>query len=173
MADGVTIRRLGAADLRAYKALRDELLEANPEAFTSDAMTERHRRADDYLPRLGLDRPDGGQLMLGAWDGAELVGAIGLERDPRVKVRHTGHVIGMMVQGRAQRRGIGRALLDALIEAARVPAGLEMLTLSVTDGNSSALRLYERAGFARFGTLRNAIKVGERHFDKVHMVIYL
>ena len=67
------------ADLRAYKALRDTMLEAHPEAFTSDAMTERHRRADDYVPRLGLERPEGGHLMLGAWRDAELLGAVGLE----------------------------------------------------------------------------------------------
>jgi len=70
-------------------------------------------------------------------------------------------------------RGIGKALLDALIDAAREPAGLEMLTLTVTDGNSSAVRLYERTGFARFGTLHKAIKVGGQYHDKVHMVIYL
>src|SRR4051794_2955575 len=60
MGDDAAIRRLAAADLRVYKALRDRMLEEYPEAFTSDASTERGRRADDYLPRLGLDRPEGG-----------------------------------------------------------------------------------------------------------------
>ena len=117
-------------DLRAYKALRDTMLEAHPEAFTSDALTERHRRADDYVPRLGLERPDGGHLMLGAWRDDVLLGAVGLERDERIKVRHIGHVVSMMVRESARGQGIGRALLDALIDAAREPAGLEMLTLT-------------------------------------------
>ena len=148
MADPPAVRRLVAADLRAYKALRDRMLEAYPEAFTSDAGTERGRRADDYLPRLGLDRPEGGHLLLGAWDEAGLVGAIGVERDRRDKVRHIGHVIGMMVKPEAQGRGVGRALLEAALRETRV-AGLEVLTLSVTEGNEAALRLYERAGFER------------------------
>lgn len=173
MADDVTIRRLAAADLRAYKALRDEMLEGHPEAFTSDALTERHRRADDYIPRLGIERLEGGHFVLGAWQGGALLGAIGLERDMRPKVRHIGHVIGMMVRDHAQQRGVGRALLDALIAEARGPAGLEMLTLSVTDANSRAVRLYERAGFGRFGALDKAIKVGDRYHGKLHMVIYL
>ena len=168
-----TIRKMATRDLRAYKALRDTMLEAHPEAFTSDALTERHRRADDYVPRLGLERPEGGHLMLGAWRDAELLGAVGLERDERVKVRHIGHVVSMMERESARGQGIGRALLDALIDAAREPAGLEMLTLTVTDVNASAVRLYERTGFARFGTLHKAIKVGDRYYDKVHMVIYL
>jgi len=112
MAESFAIRRLTAADLRAYKALRDRMLEAYPEAFTSDASTERGRRADDYLPRLGLDRHEGGHLLLGAWNGAELAGAIGLERDRRDKVRHIAHVIGMMVKPEAQGYGLGRALLE-------------------------------------------------------------
>jgi ribosomal protein S18 acetylase RimI-like enzyme len=172
MAEPLAIRRLGIADLRAYKALRDRMLEAYPEAFTSDAGTERGRRADDYLPRLGLDRPEGGHLVLGAWRGAELIGAIGLERDRRDKVRHIGHVIGMMVTPEAQGSGVGQALLDAVIADARA-AGLELLTLSVTEGNATALRLYQRAGFERFGTLRRALRIGDRYHAKVHMVLEL
>ncbi|MGH8797337.1 MAG: hypothetical protein ACREXI_09795, partial [Caldimonas sp.] len=69
MAEGVLVRRLYAGDLRAYKVLRDAMLEGHPAAFTSDAQTEGHRRADDYLPRLGLERSSDGQLLLGAWQG--------------------------------------------------------------------------------------------------------
>ena len=170
MADAVAIRRLGAADLRAYKVLRDAMLEGHPAAFTSDAQAEGHRRADDYLPRLGLERSDGGHLLLGAWQGTSLLGAIGLERDTRSKVRHIGHVVGMMVSDAAQGRGIGRMLLDALIDEARGPAELEMLTLTVTDGNANAVRLYERSGFREFGTLHRAIRVGDRYHDKIYMV---
>ena len=169
----LTIRRMTTRDLRAYKALRDTMLEAHPEAFTSDALTERHRRADDYVPRLGLERPEGGQFMLGAWRDDTLLGAVGLERDERLKVRHIGHVVSMMVRESARWQGIGRALLDALIDAAREPAGLELLTLTVTEVNANAVRLYERCGFSRFGTLHKAIKVDGQYHDKVHMVLYL
>jgi len=172
MADRPVIRRLAATDLRAYKALRDRMLEAYPEAFTSDAGAERGRRADDYLPRLGLDRPDGGHLLLGAWDDGELVGAIGLERDRRDKVRHIGHVIGMMVKPEAQGRGIGRALVERALADARA-AGLELLTLSVTEGNDAALQLYQSAGFERYGTLRRALRIGDRYHTKVHMALDL
>jgi ribosomal protein S18 acetylase RimI-like enzyme len=169
-AEPFLIRRLAANDLRAYKALRDRMLDGHPEAFTSDVDTDRHRRAEDYLPRLGLDRAEGGHLTLGAWQGAALVGAIGLERDARPKVRHIGHVVGMMVRDDAQRRGIGQALLEALIGAARGPTGLELMTLTVTEANDSAVRLYERAGFERFGLLPHALKIGTAYHAKIHMV---
>lgn len=173
MALGLAIRRLEERDLPAYKALRDEMLAADPEAFTSDAETEARRAPSSYRSRLGLDRPDGGQFVIGAWIGERLVGAIGCERDERIKVRHLGHLIGMMVKRDARGAGIGAALLEACIAEARRAPGLEILTLTVTAGNVPATKLYERAGFVRFGTLPRAIRVGERYLDKDHMVLHL
>ena len=167
----VSIRRLVPADLPAYKELRDEVLAAHPEAFTSDAAPERSH--ESYLSRLGLDRPEGGEFTLGAWQGERLIGAVSCERDPRGKVRHIGHVIGMMVRGDAQGLGIGRALLDACIEACRAAQGLLMLTLTVTAGNASAVHLYERAGFERCGRLERAICVDGVYHAKDQMTLSL
>jgi ribosomal protein S18 acetylase RimI-like enzyme len=163
------VRPLGAADLAEYKRLRDALLALHPDAFTSDADGESRKDPADYLQRLGLDRHDGGHFLLGAWRARRLVGAIGCERDERIKVRHIGHVIGMMVRPEARRAGIGALLLEACIAEAR-EAGLEMLTLTVTAENASAVRLYERHGFVAYGTLTRALKIGSRYHDKLHMV---
>ena len=173
MAEPVTIRALAPDDLEPYKTLRDLMLAAHPEAFTSDAAAESSRTPQSYLPRLGLDQPGGGQFVLGAWMGGELVGALGCERDPRVKVRHIGHLIGMMVRGELRRLGIGHQLLVAGIATARRADGLELLTLTVTASNASAIRLYERAGFTRFGSLPQAIKVDGQYHAKDHMVLAL
>lgn len=166
------IRPLVVADLAGYKELRDEMLLAHPEAFTSDADADRRKEPADYLQRLGVDRPEGGHFLLGAWRGARLVGAIGCERDARIKVRHAGHVIGMMVRAEVRRRGVGQALLEACVATAR-GAGLELLTLTVTAGNAEAVGLYERNRFAPYGLLRRAIKVGAVYHDKLHMALDL
>ena len=166
------IRPLGAADLADYKRLRDDMLALHPEAFTSDAESEAAKDAADYLPRLGLDRVEGGQFVLGAWRGRRLVGAIGCERETRLKVRHIGHVIGMMVRPESRRRGIGAMLLESCIAEAR-RAGLEMLTLTVTAENEAAVRLYQRHRFIAYGTLERALKIGSRYHDKLHMALTL
>jgi ribosomal protein S18 acetylase RimI-like enzyme len=168
----VVIRPLAAADLADYKRLRDAMLVAHPEAFTSDAESEAAKDPLDYLHRLGLDRDDGGQFLLGAWHDSRLLGAIACDRQERLKVRHIGHVIGMMVRAEARGRGIGAQLLEACIAEAR-HAGLEMLTLSVTAGNASAIRLYERHRFVAYGNLRRALKVGATYHDKLHMALVL
>ncbi len=172
MNEDLVIRALGTADLGDYKRLRDEMLAAHPEAFTSDADAESSKKPGDYAHRLGLDRRDRGQFVLGAWTHRCIVGAIGCERDERLKVRHIGHVIGMMVRPAARRQGLGAELLVACIGEAR-HAGLEMLTLTVTAGNASAVQLYERHGFVAYGTLRRALKIGGEYHDKLHMVLAL
>ncbi len=162
-------------DLPAYKALRDHALLHHDEAFTSDAATEALRTAQSYRARLGSggDDSNAGGFSLGAWRGDRLVGAITCERDPRTKVRHVGHIVGMMVTTDEQGQGVGRALLAALIERASADAELHQLTLSVTSSNELAVRMYERAGFTRYGTLPRAIRVAGRFFDKQLMHLKL
>jgi len=169
----VAVRRLRPEDLADYKALRDAQLAAHPDAFTSDAAAEATRPAASYLGRLGLDRPEGGHFLLGAWRGALLLGAFGCERDPRRKVRHIGHLIGMMVRAEERGHGLGRALLAAVIAEARRADGLELLTLSVTAGNVPAERLYAGAGFVRYGSLQRAIRIDGRYHDKHLMSLSL
>lgn len=59
----------------------------------------------------------------------------------------------LAVRRGAQRRGIGKRLLDRFIERAR-SLGAERLHLEVREGNH-AVGLYERAGFVLVGRRRN------------------
>ena len=63
------------------------------------------------------------------------------EGDPRVGI------LGMQVQARWRRQGVGRLLLNTLIEHCR-QQGMERIELQVFKSNHSALALYERYGFA-------------------------
>jgi RimJ/RimL family protein N-acetyltransferase len=168
---GLVVRALQFSDLDAYKALRDHALAHHEDAFTSDAATEAQRTAQSYAARLGNE--DSRAFTLGAFRGDQLVGAITCDHDPRIKVQHIGHVTGMMVRIEEQGRGVGRALMAALIERAGADAELHQLTLNVTAGNAVAERLYERSGFVRYGTLPRAIRVGGAFFDKHHMLLNL
>jgi hypothetical protein len=76
----VRIARLTPSDLSAYKRLRDEALRLYPDAFDADIESEQARPPESYLGRLGLTDTLGGTFLLGAWDGRELVGMVGLER---------------------------------------------------------------------------------------------
>ena len=167
----MTIRALQAADLAGYHALRQRGLTEHPEAFTSSADEEREATARLHK-RLAPDLSAPHDVVLGAFDGDELVGIVGMSVDPRVKVRHRGHVFGMYVPRECAGRGVGAGLLRALIDHAR-GAGLDALVLTVTDGGKGARRFYESAGFTAFGCEPGAVRVAGRTYDKVHMIRWL
>lgn len=158
------LRLMLASDLPAYKSLRDLMLTRHPEAFTSDAETETRRDLSYYQSRLS-----GGSTLftLLACEGSQLLGALTCEREPRRKVQHIAHLIGMMVVPRHQGRGIGGALLDDALARLRSEPGLAMVTLSVTRSNEGAVKLYESRGFERYGRLPGAIRLPDgRELDK-------
>lgn len=157
--DELPIRPMLEPDLLAYKALRDAMLAGHPEAFTSDAETESQRDLSSYRNRLAGGASGSTLFTLVALDGARLVGAITCEREPRVKVQHIAHLIGMMVADTHRGRGIGRTLLVASLDRLRATPGLAQVTLSVTDGNRAAIGLYESQGFVRYGCLPDAIRL--------------
>ena len=163
----VVIRPMREPDLLAYKALRDAMLASHPEAFTSDAETEGRRDLSSYRSRLAGGADGSTLFTLVALDGSHLVGAITCEREPRVKVNHLAHLIGMMVADSHAGRGIGGALLRAAVGRLRATPGLAQVTLSVTAGNRAAIGLYESQGFVRYGSLPDAIRLADgRHLAK-------
>jgi len=75
--------------------------------------------------------------------------------------------LGILVDRRMRGKGVGSALLEAALEAAR--AKFEVVYLSVFTFNVGAQRLYERFGFTVCGVLPRAVKRGGHYFDLVRM----
>jgi RimJ/RimL family protein N-acetyltransferase len=162
------IRRLGPDDALNYRALRIRALWEFPEAFTSSFEEDEKQPIEAWEVRLGGEN----MIFWGAFEGDTLCGMVGLERERRAKNRHKGTVIGMYVSQEYFGTGMGKALLDALLEGAR-DLGLELLVLTVTEGNTVATNFYEAAGFRSFGIEPRAIKVDGRPYAKNHMYLEL
>jgi len=170
----IAIRPMLEPDLLAYKALRDAMLTGHPEAFTSDAETECHRDLASYRSRLAGGMGGATLFTLLALDGSRVIGALTCEREPRRKVNHIAHLVGMMVADTHRGRGMGRALLGATIARLQATAGLAQVTLSVTTSNRAAVGLYESVGFTRYGRLPDAIRLPDgRRLDKDLMLLRL
>jgi RimJ/RimL family protein N-acetyltransferase len=162
------IRRLQAADATAYRALRIRALWEFPEAFTSSFEEDEKQPIEKWEVRLEGEHT----MFWGAFEGEQLCGMVGLERETRAKNRHKGAVIGMYVSQEYFGTGMGRALIDAVLAHAR-EQGLELLVLTVTEGNTVATNFYEAAGFRSFGIEPRAIKVDGRPYAKNHMYLDL
>jgi [ribosomal protein S18]-alanine N-acetyltransferase len=64
-----------------------------------------------------------------------------------------GHVVTLDVAGRHRRRGVGRVLLEELVERLE-RAGARTVRLEVDLRNEGAIRFYERLGFRETRRLR-------------------
>lgn len=156
------IRRLTPADATLYRSLRLRALHDHPDAFTSSYEEDRAQPVEAAAARLAA------HAFWGAYQGNELYGFVGLEREARPKNRHKATVVGMYVAPEVAGQGVARALLEALLAHARAE-GLASLVLTVTEGNARARRLYEDAGFRSFGIEPDALRVHGRSFAKNHM----
>jgi RimJ/RimL family protein N-acetyltransferase len=162
------IRRLGPDDAPSYRALRIRALWEFPEAFTSSYQEDEQQPMQAWEVRLSGEH----SMFWGAFDSGQLCGMVGLERERRAKNRHKATVVGMYVSQEYFGTGMGRALIDALLSHAR-EAGLELLVLTVTEGNTVATSFYEAAGFRSFGIEPRAVKIDGQAFAKNHMYLEL
>jgi ribosomal protein S18 acetylase RimI-like enzyme len=166
------VRILGPADAPAFRAVRLEALRLHPEAFGASFEEEAARDDAAFAARLAPPPPG---AVFGAFDGAgaALLGTAGLHVDRALKSRHKGLVWGVHVRPEARGRGLGAALLAAVVAHARA-AGLERLHLAVGTGNAPARALYDAAGFVSWGVEREALRLGPgRTVDEEHRVLEL
>jgi ribosomal protein S18 acetylase RimI-like enzyme len=161
----IDLRRLGPEDASAYREIRLEALADSPHAFSSTLETEQGQPLDRFAKRLTDD------FVLGAFSGPNLVGVAGFYVQPRPKHRHKGMLWGMYVRPDHRAAGIGRKLVEAIIEHDR--QHVELLQLSVVADNMPARRLYASLGFVEYGIERNATKYQGQYHDDVLMALPL
>ena len=86
------------------------------------------------------------------------MGSCSISTSHRIKLRHRAG-IGISVLRDFWGQGIGTALLETVIEAARRNPNLLQIELEFIEGNHRARRLYEKMGFRIVGLHPNAIQL--------------
>ena len=157
----IQIRRLAPTDAAPFREIRLEALRCSPEAFGSTFETENAQQLTFFSDRLN------GSDMFGAFHGSELIGIAGLLIGKGQKEIHKGKLVAMYVRPDFRNAGVGRKIVEAIIDFAR--ERVELVQLAVVRENEQARRLYASLGFVEYGIEKNALKQDGRYYDEVLM----
>jgi ribosomal protein S18 acetylase RimI-like enzyme len=105
-------------------------------------------------------------FAIGAFTGDRLIGMCGFVTDMRLKARHRGEIVQLFVDSEYNGLGIGKKLLQLVIDKAFSNGKTEQVILSVVSTNDSVIKLYKHFGFAEYGRLENFFKSGAEYFSQ-------
>ncbi|GAA2050212.1 GNAT family N-acetyltransferase [Catenulispora yoronensis] len=145
---GVAVRPAGPQDAEAIREIRNRAIERSTALWTNTVLSATDGAAwlDPHLRR--------GSAFVAEADGAVAgFGAYGPWRDFE-GYRHTVED-SVYVHEDHHRRGVGAALLTAVIDAAR-HAGHRIVIADIEAGNTASIKLHERFGFHHVGTVGDA-----------------
>lgn len=143
------IRRLGVADLAAWKTIRHAALRHAPHAFGRTMEGFRAQSDDEHRARLT------GSSVFAAFDGDKIVGSAAWHRLNFEVESHRGKVSSVFVMPEARGTGLADALLAAIVADAR--GTVLQLELEVDRLNPRAVAFYRRNGFVVAGTVPRAL----------------
>ena len=106
--------------------------------------------------------------FLVAETGGAIVGMIGLHRETHHRRQHAAS-IGMAVHDAHAGKGVGSALMAAVVDLAERWWNIRRLELSVYADNARAIALYERFGFEREGLMRAYAWRDGQYVDSIAM----
>jgi len=160
----VTVRDATPADLPGVTAIYNALLETTTHEWTETLHTLEER--EQWL----ADQRASGRPALVAIDDGEVIGwaTYGDFRDSqrwpgyRFTIEHSIHV-----REDQWGRGVGRSLMDALVERAR-SEGRHVMVAGIDSANTGSIRFHERLGFVEVARMP---EIGEKFCRRLDLVL--
>jgi RimJ/RimL family protein N-acetyltransferase len=143
-----------AVDTVARERAYLSMIEAPPEADVKKYVRDNIAKGEPHFVAIARDK---------------VVGWCDIARKPRPTLQHSG-VLGMGVIVEYRGQGLGRALMDATLKAAK-ERGFTRIELTVRVDNERARRLYERFGFVTEGLCRRHMRVDGEYKDSWLMAL--
>lgn len=143
-----TIRRLSPGEATLYRQIRLDALLDSPEAFATSHESALKRNDESWIAQADGSAHGDDRATFLVMD-EEPVGMAALYRDA---TDHTeGELIQMWIAPSYRGSSLAADLLDHVFTWA-AERGFKTIRAEVTDGNTRALRFYERYGFRRMGS---------------------
>lgn len=156
------IVQLHPSDWQLYRAIRLEALQDSPQAFGSVYRDQVEYPASFWQNRLEQAQTGQESWLLFAQQQDQIVGLIGAFREKEQPA--TATVISVYVSPACRGLGVGKALLDAILDRLHA-AGIKTALLGVCIDQVPALNLYRSYGFEVIAIENNPMGDGLVHTE--------
>ncbi|MCJ8322703.1 MAG: GNAT family N-acetyltransferase [Rhizobiales bacterium] len=136
-------RKLCAADLAEFKALRLYALATSPESFGSNYAREAAYSDDKFVHLMQADEA---RFILGGFKQGNLVAMMGIMKLDQISAQ----IWGVFARPEIRGQGIAKSLLKRIIATAHENSKTKYIRLGVTPRSPAAIGLYEKMGFERY-----------------------
>ena len=153
----ITIRRAEPSDYELVTRVFED------EGAYSGTLQAPFPSTDDWRRRL--EHPADGDYLLLAFVDGEVAGNAGLHPAGKSPRRSHARMLGIVVHSRFQGRGVGKALMTALLDLADKWLPVTRIELTVFVDNERAIKLYRRFGFEVEGTHKSYALRDGRYVD--------
>lgn len=145
------------------------IFQTSSEVLTTIGEFQKEDTLEAQLQRIKHFSEAPGKCLFVAEMGSALVGTIDFWNGHRQRIAHTGE-FGMGVLPECRDKGIGKCLLETLLEWAKENPLIEKVKLGVFASNARAIHLYKKMGFVEEGRKTNEIKMESgAYFDVIEM----
>jgi len=162
----VTIKRIEVKDARRLLDLKRSYIE---NTTTIPLTIDEYPMDTDREVTIIKDynKSANSQLLVAEYEG-QFIGNIDLTGSKRLRMKHTA-MIGMGIHQEWRNQGLGKVLMESIINWAKNESYIEVIWLDVYASNLLGLNLYKNTGFKVSGMIKGFFKHGNEYFDKVQM----
>lgn len=160
----IEIVQLDPSEWIEYKAFRLKALQKEPLAF-GKSYEEAAGVGDEYWKERLIDgQTNQKNFYLFAKEGNQLIGMIGVHSQDLIRCAHVAEMVGMYVDDAFRGKGVGRMLVETLIEKLK-QRGIEKVKLLVHTVQLPAIAFYESMGFHIDAKEEKELKVDGKYYD--------
>ncbi|MEH1812058.1 MAG: GNAT family N-acetyltransferase [Nostoc sp.] len=164
------VKKLTKYDAEDYRQIRLEALDKNPDSFGTTYQEEVIKTIEQFRDRIPVDNNN---FILGCFEDKNLIGIVAFHQESRIKLWHKAYLSSMYVQQEYREKGVGKLLLNELIERPKSINEVEILLLDIVKKNVLAKALYLSLGFQIYGTEKRAYKYNNQYFELEFMCLQI
>jgi len=146
-------------DWQTYKEIQLEALREDPQAFGSKYADWVNATDEKWKERP--NNPD--TIIILAKDGETPLGLVGVHFEENEMNGKEGHVWGMFVSKKYRGQGLGRKLMEKIIERVQKTTRITNLQLMVNPHQEVAIQLYVALGFKTVRTKKLTLGDGNSY----------